>query len=105
MTLVGWSYLGSFTDPIFLIPTALFVAIGAQIAKRMATAMFAAEIGALYGYLYGVVVWGSLGYAFGFDGRTKLLFAGCALVDGIVLVTVLQIVLSRRQAGRDLLGT
>jgi len=97
MTVVGWSFLGSFDDPMFLVPTILFVVLAFLIAGRMATAWFAAEIGTLYGYLYGVVVWGSLGYAYGFDGRTKLLFAGCALVDGAVLVTVLQIILRRIQ--------
>ena len=103
MTILRWSMVASLNDPIFLVATLLFIALAGMIAYHLTTPYSAMEIGAIYGFVYGVVVWGMLGYAYGFDGQAKLLFAGSSIVDGLVLCTVLQIALRRwvhKEAGR-----
>ena len=103
MTILRWSMVAPLSDPVFLVATLLFIFLAAVIASYLSTPFSAMEIGGIYGFVYGVVVWGMLGYAYGFDGQAKLLFAGSSIVDGVVLCTVLQIVLRkwmRKEAGR-----
>jgi hypothetical protein len=95
MTILRWSMVASLHEPVFIVATVLFIAFAALIAYRTASPFSALELGALYGYVYGVIVWGLLGYYFGFDGESKLLFAGSSIVDGMVLCSVLHVILRR----------
>ena len=95
MTILRWTYVGSLSDPIFIVCSVLFLVGAVLIGWKTRSAFSAGEYGAIYGFVYGVIVWGMIGYAYGFDGQTKLIFAGCALVDAVV-VCVVSSVLSHR---------
>lgn len=95
MTILRWSMVASLNEPIFVVATVLFIAFSLLIAHRTSSLPAALEMGALYGFVYGVIVWGLLGYYFGFDGQAKLLFAGSSIVDGTALCSGLHIVLRR----------
>jgi hypothetical protein len=97
MTVLRWTYVGTLSDPIFIVSTALFV-IGAVLIAWKSRSVFAAgESGAIYGFVYGVIVWGLIGYAYGFEGQLKLIFAGCSLVDAVVLCAVLNFLIFRSE--------
>jgi hypothetical protein len=100
MTVLRWAFVGSLDDPVFLVATVLFLLGMVPVALRARSLFSAGELGALYGYVYGVIVWGMIGYAYGFDGQLKLIFAGCAILDAVVICVILRAVLPRDTSER-----
>ena len=100
MTVLRWAYVGSLDDPLFLVASLLFLAGMVPVALRARSLFSAGEMGALYGYVYGVIVWGMIGYAYGFEGQAKLIFAACSIVDAIVLCVLVRAVVPRDTSER-----